>query len=426
MMFDKRIARASAAIGMTALSALAGTAAWAAGASAERTIAGPQGLIVIPGSSARDDADLGVRAHTNIQLFFPKGVRAENSAPSGKYETPASLACIYGLTPLVTGCNPSTLTTVTTGGSKAVGIVDAYDYPTATNDLSVYSTQFGLPPITDSNFQVVYGSGKKPKQDSSGGWELEEALDIEMAHAMAPNAKIFLVEARSSSFKDLLAAEAVAASMVAAAGGGEVSNSWSGGEFAGEKKFDKSFQVPGVVYLASAGDSSGIGVPAALKDVIAVGGTSINRDSKYNFTNQSTWTSSGGGSSAYIVTPKFQKPVAKIVGAFRGTPDISLVANPNTGVWEYDTTPYNGKVLDWLVIGGTSVSSPALAGILNNAGSFATSTVAELTRVYKGFANTANWTDITLGTCGNNGGASAVAGWDFCTGVGVPQGLAGK
>ena len=381
---------------------------------------------MIPESSAHSDADLGVRAHTNIQLFFPKGIRAQASEPSGKYETPASLACIYGLTPLVTGCNPGTLTTVATGGSKAIGIVDAYDYPTATSDLSVFSTQFGLPPITGSNFQIVFGSGKKPKQDSTGGWELEEALDIEMAHALAPNAKIFLVEAKSASFKDLLAAEAVAASMVAAAGGGEVSNSWSGGEFAGEKKFEKSFQVPGVVYLASAGDSSGIGVPAALNDVIAVGGTSINRDSKFNFTTQSTWTSSGGGSSAYIVTPKFQKPVAKLVGAFRGTPDISLVANPSTGVWEYDTTAYHGKVYDWLVIGGTSVSSPALSGILNNAGSFAASTAAELTTVYKGFTNTANWTDITLGTCGNNGGASAVAGWDFCTGVGVPQGLAGK
>jgi kumamolisin len=426
MMFEKRVLRVSAAIGMTALSALGSGAAWAAGASVERTIAGPDGMIVIPGSSARTEADRGVNAHTNIQLFFPRGVRAQASVPSGKYETPASLACIYGLTPLVTGCNPSTLTTVTTGGSKAIGIVDAYDYPTAVNDLSVFSTQFGLPPVTKSNFVIAYGSGKKPKQDSTGGWELEEALDIEMAHALAPNAKVILVEAKSASFKDLLAAEAVAATMVAAAGGGEVSNSWSGGEFTGEKRFEKSFQVPGVVYLASAGDSSGIGVPAALNDVIAVGGTSINRDSKYNFLNQSTWTSSGGGSSAYIVTPKFQKPVANLVGATRGTPDISLIANPSTGVWEYDTTPYGGKVYDWLVIGGTSVASPALAGILNNAGSFAKSTVAELTTVYKGFTNAANWTDITLGTCGNNGGAKALTGWDFCTGVGVPQGLAGK
>ena len=425
MMFDKRVVRAGALFGMTALSGLCGVA-WAAEPVGETTVPGINGTIVIPASSVQHAADLGIRAHTNVRLFFPAGVRGEASQPSGKYETPATLACLYGLTPLVTGCNPSTLKTVATGGSKAIAIVDAFDYPTATADLTAFSTQFGLPPITNSNFQVVYATGKKPQQDSTGGWELEEALDIEMAHALAPGAQVILVEAASNSTKDLFAAEAVAAKLVAAAGGGEVSNSWSGGEQANEKHFESSFKVPGVVYLASAGDSSGIGVPAALNDVIAVGGTTVNRDSKYNYINQTAWASTGGGSSAYIVTPKFQKPVAKLVGAFRGTPDISLVADPSTGVWIYDTTPYNSKVYDWLVIGGTSVSSPALAGILNNAGSFAKTTAAELTTVYKGFTNTKNWTDITGGTCGNNGGSKGVAGWDFCTGVGVPQGLAGK
>ena len=273
---------------------------------------------------------------------------------------------------------------------------------------------------------MVYATGTKPGQDSTGGWELEEALDIEMAHAMAPNAKVILVEAKSNSTKDLFAAEKVASQMVAAAGGGEVSNSWSGGESAGEKKNEKTFKGKGVVFLASAGDSSGIGIPAALNDVIAVGGTSILRDAKYNYLSQKAWTSTGGGSSAYILRPAFQMPVAKIVGTYRGTPDISLVADPSTGVWIYDTTAYHGQVYDWLVIGGTSVSSPALAGILNSAGSFAASTPAELTTVYDGFTNAANWTDITAGTCGNNGGTSAATGWDFCTGVGVPNGFGGK
>jgi subtilase family serine protease len=403
----------------------AGNLAYAAPAG-EKTLAGIDGTIVIPGSSIGHAADKGAFAHTNVQIFFPKGIRHANSAPSGKYETPATLACVYGLTKFVTGCNPSSLKTVATGGSKIVAIVDAYDYPTATNDLTAFSSYFGLPAITADNFQVVYASGTKPKQDSSGGWELEEALDIEMAHAMAPDAKVILVEADSNSTKNLFAAEKVAAGLVAAAGGGEVSNSWSGGEQANEAKFEKTFNTPGVVYLASAGDSSGIGIPAALSDVIAVGGTTINRDAKYNYENQSAWSATGGGSSAYIPTPKFQAPVSKLVGKFRGTPDISLVANPNTGVWMYDTTPYGGAVYDWLVIGGTSVSSPALAGILNNAGSFAKTTATELKKVYNGFTNTKNWTDITSGSCGNNGGANAVAGWDFCTGVGVPQGLAGK
>ena len=415
--------RYAAAFGMTALSAW-GTA-WAAPA-AEKVVPGATGDVVIPGSSIARPEDRGVRAHTNVRIFFPNHVRGEASAPSGKYETPASLACVYGLTAPVSGCNPTTLKTVLTTGSKMVAIVDAYDYPTATSDLTAFSSYFGLPAITQDNFAVVYAGGTKPGQDSTGGWELEEALDIEMAHAMAPNAKVILVEANSSSTKDLFAAEKVAAKMVEAAGGGEVSNSWSGGETASEKKFETTFKGKGVVFLASAGDSSGIGVPAALNDVIAVGGTSIERDGKYNYLSQKAWTDTGGGSSAYILTPAFQKPVAKIVGTYRGTPDISLVADPQTGVWMYDTTPYGGKVYDWLVIGGTSVSSPALAGILNSAGSFAATTAKELTTVYKDFTNTAYFTDITAGTCGNNGGASAVAGWDFCTGVGVPNGFGGK
>ena len=423
-MFNAKYLRYAAAFGMTALSAW-GTAR-AAVPAGETVIDRPTGTIVIPGSSFVRPEDRGVRAHTNIRLFFPNHIRGQASEPTGKYETPASLACVYGLTAQVSGCNPTTLKTVLTTGSKIVAIVDAYDYPTATNDLTAYSKQFGLPAITKNNFQVVYAGGSKPGQDSTGGWELEEALDIEMAHAMAPNAQVILVEANSSSTKDLFAAEKVASQMVAAAGGGEVSNSWSGGESAGEKKYETTFKGKGVVFLASAGDSSGIGVPAALDDVIAVGGTSIERDPKYNYLSQQAWTDTGGGSSEYILRPAFQKPVAAIVGTYRGTPDISLVADPSTGVWVYDTTAYHGTVYDWIVLGGTSVSSPALAGILNSAGSFAKSTAKELTTVYKDFTNTADWTDITAGTCGNNGGASAVAGWDFCTGVGVPNGFGGK
>ncbi len=423
-MSDKKSIRYAALCGMTALSAWGGPVC-AATPAHEQIISVSDGTIVVPASSMARPEDAGVRAHTNVQLFFPKA-HHDASMPSGKYETPASLACVYGLTAASPGCNPETLKTVLTTGSKVVVIVDAFDYPTAANDLSTFSTQFGLPAITSDNFQVVYASGKQPKQDSSGGWELEEALDIEMAHAMAPNAKVILVEAKSNSNRDLEAAEDVAGQLAMQAGGGEVSNSFSGGEAPGERKQEKHYKDKGVVYLASAGDSHGIGTPAALDDVIAVGGTTIERDQNGNFTGQKAWSSTGGGSSARILRPAYQDPVANIVGTYRGTPDISLDADPQSGVWIYDTTPYNGRTLDWTTVGGTSVSSPALAGILNSAGSFAKSTIAELTTVYNDFTNQADWTDITTGTCGNNGGSSAVAGWDFCTGVGVPNGFAGK
>ena len=119
---------------------------------------------------------------------------------SGYYaETPASLACLYELVTVTTGCNPGTLTKVATGGSKAIAIVDAYDYPTALADLAAYSSQFGLPAPTSSTFTVAYPGTAKPAVDPDcanyGGWNCwatESALDIEMAHGAAPSAHIYL------------------------------------------------------------------------------------------------------------------------------------------------------------------------------------------------------------------------------------------
>jgi subtilase family serine protease len=94
--------------------------------------------------------------------------------------------------------------------------VDAFDDANAATDLAIFSSQFGLPA---ANFTKVFASGVKPPQDPTGGWELEASLDIEWAHAMAPSARIILVEAASNSLSNLLAAETVAANLVAAAGG---------------------------------------------------------------------------------------------------------------------------------------------------------------------------------------------------------------
>src|SRR5579872_4404471 len=68
----------------------------------------------------------------------------------------------------------------------------------AEQDLITYSTQFNLPSCSKANgcFYQVFANGVRPPNDP-GNWSLEEALDIEMAHAMAPNAKIILVEAAS-------------------------------------------------------------------------------------------------------------------------------------------------------------------------------------------------------------------------------------
>jgi subtilase family serine protease len=412
--------------GFLSVSFLSGTALAAPDLRAQVRVV-PNGIVIIPGSSIEIPDDIGRKAHTNIRIFRPARQKsALNPAPYGDFGNPKSMACIYGLVPLVPGCNPETLTANATGGSKVVVLVDAFDFPTATNDLSVFSAQYGLPSITAKNFQIVYGNaaGTKPAQDPTGGWELEAALDIEMAHSMAPGAKVVLVEATTDSYPDLLIAEQIAAGIATKAGGGEVSNSWGGTEFATEQSFDASFAGTNVVFFASTGDTPGVEVPAALHGVVAVGGTSVLRDQNGNYLGQSVWSETGGGKSAYIPRPLYQAKVQAIVGKFRGIPDVALVADPDTGVWIYDSTAYNGTVLDWATVGGTSVASPATAAIVNNAGHFSPSSAKELTKIYANLGVAANFTDITTGTCNN--GSTDLTGWDYCTGVGTPLGRVGK
>jgi subtilase family serine protease len=380
------------------------------------------GKVITPDSSIEMPGDIGMRAHTNIHVLLPTKPLAE-ARPFGApyagfaYETPASLACVYGLANVVTGCNPNTVTANPTGGAKMIAIVDAYDAPHAASDLSEFSTQFGL---SAASFQTVYASGTRPAYDP--GWEMEESLDVQWAHAMAPGAKIALVEAASSSFSDLMAAEDVASKIVNAAGGGEVTNSWGGGEFPGETAYDSHFTKANVVYFASAGDGPGAIWPSTSPNVVSAGGTTVRRNPVTGaFLSEYPWDSAGGGVSRYEPRPSYQSGISSLVGNFRGTPDLSFDANPNTGVWVFDS-----DIGGWLVVGGTSVSSPALAGIINSAGSFFASTNAELTAIYGNRAVTADFRDIPAGFCGPYGGYSGATGWDMCTGVGVVNGKAGK
>ena len=376
------------------------------------------GRVIVPASNIEHSGDAGVRMHTNF-IIYQNGVHIDATKPGATWETPGSMGCVYGITGPI-GINPCPIATSTTnpsGGAGAIAIVDAYDNPDAASDLSTFSAQFGLPAAT---FTKVYAQGRKPA-NNAGGWSVEEALDIEWAHAMAPSAQIILVEALTPSNANLFGGETVAASMVASAGGGEVTNSWSGGEFSGEVSDDaRYFATAGVVYFASSGDSGGVGYPSTSPNVVSAGGTRINRTSN-NFTSETVWNDStgetGGGPSKYEAQPAYQSGI--VSGTKRGTPDYSFNASPYSGVAVYDA---DGGY-KWIQVGGTSVSSPALSGIVNAAGHFYTSTSAENTVIYSGLGNVNYFRDITSGSCK---GYSAGAGWDFCTGVGSNQTLVGK
>jgi len=216
--------------------------------------------------------------------------------------------------------------------------------------------------------------------------------------------------------------------MVNAAGGGEVSNSWAGPEYPQEAALEHLFSSDRVVVFASAGDNPGVGTPSALPNVISVGGTTINRasDGSGAFRSETTWSSTGGGQSAYLATPTYQSKVTGIVGTKRGTPDIAADANPSSGAIIYDSVPYMGQTLGFTVVGGTSLASPLSAALVNNAGHFNVSTTAELTEIYANLGNTKAFADITAGKCSNAAGGAASVGYDLCTGVGAPIGKTGK
>ena len=395
--------------------------------------------VVIPASSRSASTDLGQRSHANVR--FLAGPSPDELPPFAgyAYETPASLACVYGLVSPSRGFNPNSTTKNPTGGSETIAIVDAYDDPNAAADLAFFSAQFGLP-YSASKFKVVYAQGAEPEEDPTGGWELEESLDIEYAHAMAPNATIYLVEAASNYDSDLFPAILVASNLVACGktttcpagskGKGEVSMSFGGEEFAQEAELDSYFTTPNVVYFAASGDESGVGYPCASPNVVCVGGTSNSRSLETgNLIAQIAWSDAGGGVSYYEPIPKYQASnpfIARQLQGYRGVPDVSATANPTTGVWVWDTFPYDGDETGWFTVGGTSVATPVTAGIVNSTGDFAASSAAELSKFYGSsllFLDGGGFTDITYGACNYYSASYSQIGWDQCTGLGTPNRL---
>jgi len=378
-----------------------------------------RGHVIVPASSI----PVPGRPATDLLIFVPEGAPFAQPGPPPGAETPASLACVYKLTKQVKGCPIDGTTEVPTGGAKAIAVVEIGSNPTLQSDLDTYSEAFGLPKTTLDI--VCVGSGGCSPQ---GGWSTEMVVDTQIAHAMAPKAKIYVVEcAGSCSNLELMSTEKKAGELVAAAGGGEVSNSWwLWGHLPYERKvelqYDKYFQHKGVVYFAAAGDTNYARYPATSPNVVAAGGTSINRNINGYFYNESSYDSSGGGPSAYEPRPSYQDIVKKIVGSHRGTPDVSFDGNPATGIAVVDTYDYRG----WVEIGGTSVSAPALAGIFNSSGHFYQSTSDELTAIYKEYGNKTEYKewfrDITTG----QNEYACVKSYDFCSGVGTPLTFKGK
>jgi subtilase family serine protease len=259
--------------------------------------------------------------------------------------------------PEVAGLGPSDfqkayeLPSKTKGNGQIVAIVDAFDNPNVASDLAFYRKYFGLgtPKFTKYNEEGQKGNYPPKCSGSELGWCVEIDLDVDMVSASCPKCTIWLFEANSNNSNDLYAAVARAAKM----GAHIISNSYGGG---GGSASYGDFAKSGVTYLASAGDGGyGMQDPADYDTVVSVGGTELSKvGSKYT---ERIWPDSGGGCSV-VAKPSWQHDPKC---AERTGNDVSAVAE---NVAEYDTFGYSG----WIVIGGTSVSSPLIGGVYALAG----------------------------------------------------------
>ncbi|MYQ95605.1 peptidase S8 [Streptomyces sp. SID4946] len=340
------------------------------------------------------------------------GITPKAATPSGY--GPSDLQSAYGLTSAATS----------KGAGETIAIVDAYNDPNAEADLAKYRSYYGLPACTKASgcFKQVSQTGSTTSLPSSdAGWSEEISLDLDMASAICPNCNILLVEAKSATMANLGTAVNEAVTL----GAKYVSNSYGGSESSSDTSYDTSyFKHPGVAITVSAGDGGyGAEYPAASQYVTSVGGTALSKASNTRGWSESVWNTSstegtGSGCSAYDAKPSWQTDTGC---AKRTIADVSAVADPATGVSVYDSY---GVTAGFYTFGGTSASSPIIAGVYALAGTPSSGSYPAKFPYAK--AGTSALNDVTSGSNGSCGGSylcTARSGYDGPTGVGTPEGV---
>jgi subtilase family serine protease len=312
-----------------------------------------------------------------------------------------------------------------------IAIIDAFSDPKVFADLKKYDAVFGLPvfpkctkTVKKSCFSVLNQSGAtSPLPTGDTGWGLEISLDVEVAHAICQNCKIMLVEASTANFSDIEAAVNTAV----AKGAKVVSNSY--GAF-GYDCAEPGYDHPHVAMVVSAGDNGfGIACPAVMNTVVSVGGTRLTLGAGDAYVSESVWgpgsSGTGSGCSTVSLAQAWQLSVSGWAGigcgTHRGMNDVAAVGDPFSGAAVYDSYGFGG----WLVVGGTSLSAPLIAGVYGLAGN-----AASWTYTAQGLyaAPSTSFNDVTTGSNGSCGfplQCNAGGGYDLPTGVGTPKGLGG-
>jgi subtilase family serine protease len=343
-----------------------------------------------------------------------------NTVATGK--TPTQIAHAYGFDKIAF----SNGAVKGSGAGQTIAIVDAYDDPNIASDLATFSAKFNLPQMNSAG-APVFSELKATGVTADAGWAMETALDVEWAHAIAPQANIVLIEAKTASLTDLLGAVNAARLQTKAS---VVSMSWGSNEFSSEAGYDSYFTTPSghtpMTFVASSGDTGApASWPAISSNVLSVGGTSLTLDSAGNYLSESAWSGSGGGGSYYIPRPSYQNRV--IASGSRVDPDVAYNADPNTGYAVYNSVTQSNGQSGWFQMGGTSAAAPQWAALLAVANqgraTIGKTTLNGRSQVLPALYNapSTDFHDITSGASRGTITYAAAPGYDVATGLGTPK-----
>ncbi|MGH2444063.1 MAG: S53 family peptidase [Chloroflexota bacterium] len=343
---------------------------------------------------------------------------ARQSASSDSY-TPAQIEAAYNIAPLQQAG--------VIGTGQTIGLVEFDSFRLA--DIHRFDAANQLP---DPAIQKTYVGGSSFALAHSG----EATMDLEWAHAMAPGAALHVYfidgnESNRAGWKSV--AQAVAQAVTD--GDGAMSMSF------GACKPDSGYQVlrnalatartQGLSVFVSSGDSGafpgpkktcgksiGVSYPGSDPSVVSVGGTSLLLNTDGSIASESAWALSGGGKGKPLTRPAWQVAPQLHTGKYRWVPDVSFLADVNTGVEVF----YHGR---WVQAGGTSLGAPAWAGIWSllrqsaqSAGKALPAAPATIYQIANSPAYLQSFHDIVTG---DNGKYLAGPGWDPVTGWGTPN-----
>ncbi len=415
-------------------------------------------LAVVVGALAACAApSVVVRTSTPGGSTEPAETAPDIGCASCSVYTPQQMRAAYGLTSLYESGKR--------GQGQTVVIIDSYGSPTLQQDVATFDQQFNLPAV---NLQVLSPLGTVPFDSGNTemtGWQGETSLDVEIVHAIAPEAHIVVLTSPVdetegvAGLPQFLQLEQYA---VAHQLGSVISQSWAASEVslndaAGQAEiaqwqtfYQQATTQQHITFFGSSGDNGATdyvsfdnatdqlgplsptpttSFPDDSPWVTAVGGTTLKQDgAAYSEVVWNNGGASGGGVSRFYATPSFQQGLPQsdqqILNGHRGVPDVAAAADPYTGLAIY----YGGQ---WTLAGGTSAASPLWAGIMAVADQVAGRPLGYINPTLYKIAASSHYTsafrDITSGnnSFSNNGvdvqGYQATTGWDPTTGLGSPN-----